>query len=88
MAQAGASWWTKLEKDIEELAARSASKRDEGGFKRHFHSISKTLDDHKTFLELIPSGETYTSVFCGSLKVILKVAKLIYKQYCAPRTLT
>jgi hypothetical protein len=40
---------------------------------KYFHKFCKTVDAHKSMLEILPQGSEYVSVFAGTLNVIIQV---------------
>lgn len=61
---------------VHELQRAWDSKRSNGRFaraKRLFHQFCGTLKSHKSFLEVLPSGNEYVSIFTGTLNVLIQV---------------
>lgn len=53
------------------------SKRNNGRLSkasRLFHKFCGTLSSHKRFLELLPSGNEYVSIFTGTVNLVIHVS--------------
>ncbi len=60
---------------VKAIEARRSSNKDVGFYeksKSYMHRLCKGIDQHKTMLEMIPSGN-YTSVFLGGMKTLVVV---------------
>ncbi|KAF2827232.1 hypothetical protein CC86DRAFT_466043 [Ophiobolus disseminans] len=42
--------------------------------KMRFHSVCQSLNNHSNILKMLPHGEKYTSLICGSLETIVKAS--------------
>jgi hypothetical protein len=74
--QPKASSWSSLTQNITKIRNQydtKASTGFQGKSKRLFHSICETLNNHSNVLKILPQGDKYTSLVCGSLEVIIKV---------------
>ncbi|KAI9885499.1 MAG: hypothetical protein M1823_002728 [Watsoniomyces obsoletus] len=60
-------------KTVEAIEARRAAKKEVGFYEKsmgYVHRLCKGIDQHRTMLEMIPSGN-YTSVFLGGMKTVV-----------------
>lgn len=61
---------------VHEVQRAWDSKRSNGRLgraKRLFHQFCGTLKSHQSFLEILPSGNEYVSIFTGTLNVLIQV---------------
>ncbi|KAF0322178.1 phytanoyl- dioxygenase family protein [Colletotrichum asianum] len=62
---------------VHEVQRAWDSKRSHGRFaraKRLFHQFCGTLNSHRSFLEVLPSGNEYVSIFTGTLNVLIQAS--------------
>lgn len=71
--------WSSLRQTVTRLQTQHDAKAKKGltgQSKSHFHRICEKIDNHSHFLKILPQGDKYTSLVCGSLEVIVKVMVL------------
>ncbi|KAI0487790.1 hypothetical protein F4859DRAFT_525824 [Xylaria cf. heliscus] len=62
---------------VKEITATSQAKNENsrrGKAIKYFHKFCRTIDAHKSILEIIPEGSEYVSVFAGTLNVIIQAS--------------
>lgn len=67
--------WEDIGKVIKRVQASWIAK-NEGTYGKATARLRKVLDtvySHRTFLRILPESNNYTSVFCGSLQVLIQV---------------
>ncbi|KAH7378243.1 hypothetical protein BKA66DRAFT_466879 [Pyrenochaeta sp. MPI-SDFR-AT-0127] len=69
--------WSSLTHRISQLKTQydgKAKKNFQGQAKRKFHSVCETINNHSNVLKMLPHGDKYTSLICGSLETIIKAS--------------
>jgi len=62
--------------DLKDSVRLAANKLDEshGKTRRYFDKFCSSLSSHSTILEVLPNQSQYLSIFCGTVKTLLKVS--------------
>ncbi|KAI8627667.1 hypothetical protein F5Y19DRAFT_440740 [Xylariaceae sp. FL1651] len=62
---------------VTKIVAATEAKKEKGRrakATKYFHKFCKTVDAHKSMLEIIPQGSEYVSMFAGTLSVIIQAS--------------
>jgi hypothetical protein len=66
--------WSTVTQSISQAKTQYDAGGTKGQVRKRFHTVCDVLENHSNMLKILPQGDKYTSLICGSVETIIQVS--------------